>query len=117
MASDGSVEGAQTGAAKSAWGIAIRLDGQTIYTHCGAIKIRQSEESSLRAELEGLTQLYTILPRDITPRVAVDNLSAIHIHNNLFDPRTKWLYDDFRGDHTYKQTILQQKEATTRSRH
>ena len=111
VASDGSVEGAQTGRAKSAWGVAICIDEETIYTAKGAIDIRQSEESSLRAELQGLTQLYRILPRNIDPRVAVDNKSAIQIHDKLFNPHTKQLYSDVRGTHSYKQTVIELHKA------
>jgi hypothetical protein len=54
VASDGSVKGAQTGQARSSWGPAISTGGEIVFSACGAIEIRQTEESSLRSEIQGL---------------------------------------------------------------
>ena len=116
-ASDGSVQAAQSGKATSSWGLAIRYKDIPIFSTGGAIQIRQSEESSLRAELQGLTELYHILPQDIQPRIAVDNETAIQIHDKLFNPYTKELYPTVRGVYTYTQAVVQlHKAIQTRTR-
>jgi hypothetical protein len=47
------------------------------------IKIRKGEESSLRVELEALIHAYTLIPKHIRTIHAVDNETAIDIHNEL----------------------------------
>ena len=81
-ASDGSVRGANTNNPSSTFGVCI--DPLNLnFTSGGKFSIRQGEECSLRAELEALIHAYHLIPTGIDVIHAVDNMTAIDIHNTL----------------------------------
>jgi hypothetical protein len=77
---DGSVKQAQTPEASSTWALSIRVSPTTTISRSGKISLSPGEDSSYRVELEGLVQLYTILPADISTRHACDNKAAVKAH-------------------------------------
>ena len=84
---DGSVKGVLTVDASSTWGLCIQItlkNGEVKYIRRkGKIMITAGEESSYRVELEGLIQIYLLLPQHIRTRHACDNESAVKAHNNI----------------------------------
>jgi hypothetical protein len=80
-AGDGSVKSNTT--SPSTWGLAIRTNEDTYSSVGGAISIHPLEASSLRSELEALTQLYLTTPSHIQPHHACDSSEAIRIHNDI----------------------------------
>jgi hypothetical protein len=68
----------------STWGLCIRLVLPSGYTELikrrGKVQIAAGEESSYRMEVEGLIQLYTLLPTHIHTRHACDNEAAVKAH-------------------------------------
>ena len=68
--------------ASSTFGVVVDHTHTNIRRH-GKIKIRKGEESSLRVELEALIHAYTLIPKHIHTIHAVDNETAIDIHNEL----------------------------------
>ena len=81
-ASDGSVVGAGTSSPSSTFGVCIDPLHLNI-RRGGKHAIRTGEESSLRSELEALIHAYTLIPQEIESVHAVDNQTAIDIHNRL----------------------------------
>jgi hypothetical protein len=81
-ASDGSVVGAGTSSPSSTFGVCIDPFHLNI-RRGGKHAIRTGEESSLRSELEALIHAYTLIPQEIESVHAVDNQTAIDIHNRL----------------------------------
>jgi hypothetical protein len=76
------VKGAGTDLASSTFGVVID-HMHTNIRRSGKIKIRTGEESSLRVELEALIHAYTLIPTHVHTVHAVDNETAIAIHNEL----------------------------------
>ena len=66
------------------------------------------EASSLRAELEGLIIAYKLIPAPLEVVHAVDNTTAIHIHNLI---ATGGLNDYFLLRQPYKATIIRLANA------
>jgi hypothetical protein len=81
---DGSVKGVATDDTSSTWGLCIRViraSGTAILIkRRGKVLITAGDESSYRVEVEGLIQLYTLLPAHINTRHACDNEAAVKAH-------------------------------------
>ena len=81
---DGSVKGVATHNTSSTWGLCIRViraSGKAIHIkRRGKVLITAGEESSYRVEVEGLIQLYTLMPAHIHTRHACDNEAAVKAH-------------------------------------
>ena len=90
----------QTDNASSTWGICIRVSDTVRITRRGKISITKGEESSYRVEVEGLTQIYRLLPPHIITRHACDNEAAVRAHKTIFNhaqkSTRKWARTDYR---------------------
>jgi len=103
-ASDGSVLRAGTGYASSTFGIAIKTPVNYI-TRRGKFKIRQGEEASYRAEIEGIIWAYKIIPTNLNFTHAVDNTAAIDTHNWLLTKKECPTHDECRRKNQYITAI------------
>ena len=78
----------------------IRVSPTTTISRSGKIRLSLGEDSSYRVELEGLVQLYTILPADISTRHACDNEAAVKAHKSTrYHARKsarKWAKTEYR---------------------
>ena len=103
-ASDGSVVQAGTGQATSTFGIAIKTT-ESYVTRRGKFRIRQGDESSYRAELEGIIWAYKIIPNYLATTHAVDNTAAINTHAWLLTKKERPTYDECRRKKQYITAI------------
>ena len=101
---DGSVKGIHKTDVSSTWGLCIRVQAQdgtiTRITRHGKILITAGEESSYRVEVEGLIQIYTLLPATFHTTHACDNEAAVDAHDTIdYHARKgarKWATTDYR---------------------
>ena len=101
---DGSVKGIHKTDVSSTWGLCIRVQAQdgtiTRITRHGKILITAGEESSYRVEVEGLIQIYALLPAAFHTTHACDNEAAVDAHDTIdYHARKgarKWATTDYR---------------------
>ena len=99
---DASVKGVAEKNTSSTWGLCIRVpSGQTkLIKRRGKVQIAAGEESYYRVEVEGLIQLYTLLPTHIHTRHACDNEKAVKVHHtkqhNAALGARRWAAVDYR---------------------
>ena len=113
-ASDGSVKGAGTGHSSSSFGLVI----DHLHTNVrrrGKITIREGEESSLRVELEALIHAYYLIPSHIKTIHAIDNETALEIHNALaltgLPPQRKLMHMPYHSTIVRLNTAMQHRKT------
>ena len=113
-ASDGSVKGAGSGHSSSSFGLVI----DHLHTNVrrrGEITIREGEESSLRVELEALIHAYYLIPAHIKTVHAIDNETALDIHNALamtgLPPQRKLMQMPYHSTIVRLHNAMQKRET------
>jgi hypothetical protein len=114
---DGSVKKAQTPEASSTWALSIRVSPTTTISRRGKIRLSPGEDSSYRVELEGLVQLYTILPADTSTRHACDNEAAVKAHKSIHyharKSARKWAKTEYRTTLDRLHQAMQNRDGDT----
>ena len=113
-ASDGSVRNQDTSLSSSTYGFHISHNTHP-FTHHGHIPVLPFEASSLRAELEGIIAAYHLIPAEANVIHAVDNETAIFLHNIVLH---RGLTDHYLIKQPYRATLVRLSHAiATRGTH
>ena len=106
-ASDGSVRNQDTHLSSSTYGLHIAHTTHP-FTHQGHIPVLPFEASSLRAELEGIIAAYRLIPAEATVIHAVDNETAIFLHDIVLH---RGLTDHYLIKQPYRATLVRLSHA------